>query len=40
LSDLNSGPGRQTIVGAADGPIVRLAALIQVNADRRVVVMT
>jgi hypothetical protein len=40
LSDLNSGSGRQPIVGAADGPIDRFTALIQVNADRRVVVMT
>jgi hypothetical protein len=39
LSDLNSGSGRQPIVDAGDGPIVRLAALIQVNADRRVVDM-
>jgi hypothetical protein len=38
--DLNSGSGRKPIVGAADGPIIRLAALIQVNADCRVVVMT
>jgi len=40
LSDFNCGSGRQPIVGAADGPIDRFTALIQVNADRRVVVMT
>jgi len=39
LSDLDCGSGRQPIVGVADGPIARLAALIQVNADGRVVVM-
>jgi hypothetical protein len=33
LSDLNSGAGRQPIVGVGHGPIVRRSALIQVKAD-------